>query len=354
MNHSLPGLSEREPLYMRATGKLPYTLTNDYMFKALLQKNENVLKHLICALLHLRLEEIQSVKIRNPILLGAALTEDFDSKTFMLDINVLLNDQTLINLEMQVVDYKNWPERAVTYLCRNFDQLQSGQDYLTVKPTIHIGFLDFKLFPEYPEFYATYKMANVKNHHIFTDKIALSVVNLKYIELATQEDREWGIDYWATLFKATTWEELRMLAEQNPVMGDAVNTIYELTADESIREQCKAREKHFKEMNTVVKEREMAVQARDMAVKERDMAVQARDMAVEERNTVVKERDMAVEERNTAEREKASALQEKEAAERERASALQAAAEALRQSEQKDQQIAALLQEIQRLKGAQE
>ncbi len=269
MSYLESGIPNRAPQYMRATGKLPYTLINDYMFKALLQKNQKVLKHLICSLLHLQQEDIRSVKVTNPILLGAVQTEDFDGKTFVLDINVLLNDQTLINLEMQVADYRNWPERSMVYLCRNFDRLQSGQDYMEIKPTIHIGFLDFTLFPEHPEFYATYMMMNVKNHHIFTDRITLSVVNLKHMELATQEDREWKIDYWASLFKATTWEELKMLAEQNPVMGDAAETIYELTADEAIREQCKAREKQIKEMNTLVRERELAERARDAAWQEK-------------------------------------------------------------------------------------
>ena len=289
---------DKEPQYMKATGKLPHPLINDYMFKALLQKNENVLKHLICSLLHLRPERVERADLKNPIILGKALTEDFDSKTFALDINVLLDDRVLINLEMQIVDYKNWPERSLTYLCRNFDQLARGVDYIEIRPTIHIGFLDFTLFPEHPEFYATYKMANIKNHHIFTDKFALSVVNLKHIELATQEDREWEIDYWASLFKATTWEELKMLAQQNPILEEAVETIYELTADESIREQCKAREKHIREMNTIVREREMAINAKDKAAQERDTAIQQKDAAVLERDTAVLERDTVLREKD--------------------------------------------------------
>ena len=312
MNHPNSGISEKEPSYMRATVKLPYTLINDYMFKALLQKNENVLKHLICSLLHLRPEEVRSVEVRNPILLGTALTEDFDSKTFILDINVLLNDHTLINLEMQVVNYKNWPERSLTYLCRNFDQLSRGEDYIHVKPVVHIGFLDFTLFKESPEFYATYKMMNEKNHQVYTDKFILSVVDLNHIELATREDREWKIDYWASLFKATTWEELKMLAERNQVMGDAVNTIYELTADESIREQCKAREKHIKEMNTILKEREMAERARDAMFQQLEQTGQQLEQTGQQ-------------------------LEQKE-----------------QQLEQAEQQIAKLLQEIQQLKRGQD
>ncbi|MDE7223825.1 MAG: PD-(D/E)XK nuclease family transposase, partial [Acetatifactor sp.] len=202
------------------------------------------------------------------------------------DINVMLNNNTRINLEMQVMNYHNWPERAMTYLCRNFDQLRSGENYIRVKPTIHIGFLDFSLFPDCLEFYATYKMMNVRNHRIFTDKLVLSVVDLTHMELATQEDREWKIDYWAALFKATTWEELKMLADKSQILQDAVETIYDLTADEAIREQCKAREKYIKEMSTVLEEREMAYQEREMAYQEREMAYQERDAAYRERDAV--------------------------------------------------------------------
>jgi len=74
------------------------------------------------------------------------------------------------------------------------------------------------------------------------------MVDLKHLELATKEDREWQIDYWASLFKAATWEEMKMLAKQSAILADAVETIYELTADEAIREQCTAREKHVREM----------------------------------------------------------------------------------------------------------
>lgn len=296
-------MKQKNQPYMQATGVLPHSLVNDYMFKALLQKNQVVLKHLVCSMLHLRPEEIVSVVLRNPIVLGKALAEDFDSKTFVPDVNVLLNDQVLINLEMQVVNYKNWPERSLTYLCRNFDQLSRGEDYIHVKPVIHIGFLDFTLFKAHPEFYATYKMMNEKNHQVYTDKFVLSVVDLNHIELATQEDREWKIDYWASLFKATTWEELKMLAQQNSILEDAVETIYELTADETVQEQCKAREKHVREMRTVLTEKEMAMQEKEMAVQEKEMAMQEKEMAMQEKDKAVQERDKALQEKERAAQE---------------------------------------------------
>lgn len=233
--------------WLSATGPLTIPMTNDYLFRALLQRNNYVLKGLICSLLQLSPQAIHSVVINNPILLG----ESIDDKTFFLDISVTLNDDTLINLEMQVINEYNWPERSLSYLCRTFDNLNSGAEYTTVKSAIQIGLLDFTLFPEHPEFYSTYQFMNVKNHTIYSDKLRLSVLNLTRIDLASEEDLIYHIDYWASLFKATTWEELKMLAEQNEFIANASSTVYQLSQDEMIRLQCEAREDYYRRQRSV-------------------------------------------------------------------------------------------------------
>lgn len=102
--------------FQNATGKIDYGLTNDYMFRVILQRHLNVLKALICSLLHFQPHEIKEIFIRNPIQLGEAV----DDKEFVLDIEVLFNNDTLINLEMQVMNELNWSERSLAYLCRLF------------------------------------------------------------------------------------------------------------------------------------------------------------------------------------------------------------------------------------------
>lgn len=228
-------------------GPLTIPMTNDYLFRALLQQNNKVLKGLISSLLHLPLEEIASVEITNPIELGTAI----DAKTFLLDIKVLLNNDTIINLEMQVINEHNWPERSLSYLCRSFDNLNKGEDYLMIKPIIQICFLDFTLFPSNPEFYATYQLLNVKNHIVYSDKLRLCVLDLTRIDLATNKDRHYQIDYWASLFKATTWEELVMLAEKNESIAEATETVYKLSQEEMIRLQCEAREDYYRRERTI-------------------------------------------------------------------------------------------------------
>lgn len=238
-----------------ACGALKYNMTNDYMFRAVLQENNKVLFGLICSLLHLKESDVHSVTITNPIILGKNIT----SKEFRLDINVILNDNTLINLEMQVTNKLNWPDRSLSYLCRSFDQLRRGQDYNGAGAVIHIGFIDYTLFEDCPEFYATYKLMNVKNHHVYSDSFLLSVVDLTQIAHATEEDKAYQIDYWAALFKATTWEEIKMLAAENEYINEASKTIFRLSADEQIQKRCRDREEYYQDLraydNTIAQQK---------------------------------------------------------------------------------------------------
>lgn len=96
--------------YEEATGIIDYTLTNDYMFRAILQTNELVLRGLISSLLHLEFEKINTVKVENPIKLGKAI----NNKNFILDIRVLLNDKFILNvlslkqIELATEEDKTW------------------------------------------------------------------------------------------------------------------------------------------------------------------------------------------------------------------------------------------------------
>ena len=220
-----------------ATGSIDYPFTNDYMFRAILQKDKQVLKALIAALLYLKKESIHDVVITNPIELGAAISD----KDFIWDIRVNLNNAQLIDLEMQMSNECNWSKRSISYAARSFDQLNSGEEYKEVLPVHSIGFLNFTLFEDQPEFFATYELRNKKTGHLYSSKFSIHVLDLTRIDLATAEDQNYEIDRWAKLFKAKTWEELRMVAKNNPDLLQASNDLYTVNADEIIRQQARAR-----------------------------------------------------------------------------------------------------------------
>ena len=242
------------------TGKLTYTLRNDYMFKAVLQKNKRALSGLLCALLGYRESQIQDIELLNPIELGKAV----DEKTCILDLKLVLNNATILNLEMQVNSLDSWPERSLLYLCRAFDHLKSGEDYSETQETMHIGILDFHIKHLTPQFYAEFKMINTINHEVYSDKMVLRVLDLKVVEELLASGREPGAEElfgeragagavpanyeelyeWAKLFKATTWEEMKKLAAENEDIAETIVTYHEMSEDEKIREQCEARERY--------------------------------------------------------------------------------------------------------------
>lgn len=227
-------------------GNMAYRLTNAYLFVAVLQKDNEALCSLIAALLHKKREEIISVEILNPIIPG----QEIDLKTCVLDLLVLLNNNARVNIEMQVSNENNWDDRSVYYLARKLPELSVGSDYRNLKPFFQIGILDFNYPADNKEFYQDIRLMNVKTHKIYSDKVSIHVLCLPMIESATPEDRSSGLYFWAKVFQATTWKELKKLAENNTSFKKTIVTMAQLSEDEKIRRMCEARERYDLDMSS--------------------------------------------------------------------------------------------------------
>ncbi len=227
----------KDSLIKDAKGIIDYGMTNDYMFRATLQKSRKALIGLTSALLHKQPEEIRSIEITNPIILG----ESIDSKTYVLDVNIVLNNSRMLNLEMQVNNLHDWEERSLSYLCGDFSQLNEGESYKNIKPVLNIGILDYTLCKEEPKFFAKYYFFDEESHRLYSDKLGIGVLDLTQIGMASEEDKAYGLDTWARIFKAKTWEELRMAVDNNDYMEETAETMYTLNADKIVRQQCEAR-----------------------------------------------------------------------------------------------------------------
>ena len=273
-----------QEMLANATGPLEYGLTNDYLFKAFLQKNQRVLRALVASLLHMADDEIVDITIQNPIKIGSAIK----GKANILDMLLELNGNRFVNLEMQVARQEFWTDRALVYTARTFDNLEEGQMYDEVKPVHHIGILDFDLFEGDNEFYGTYMMLNEKTHRVFSDKLKISVLNLRKVEYATKDDSDYMIDYWAKVFKAKSWEELKMLAEKSEVMQEGIVTLRELTADEEVRMQMWAREDH----NRIIRTYEHRIEGLETEVAQKDAELEQKDAEIERLKALLEQAQM--------------------------------------------------------------
>ena len=229
------------------TGSVRYGLMNDYMFRAVFQESNEALRHLLSALLNVPYEEIETCEIMNPIILG----ETIDDKTCVMDIKIKLNNQSLINLEMQTGHFEHWEDRSLFYLARLYCNIRSGQDYRQVMPAVHVGILARSPFEEVQKLYSEYLMTNTDNQHVFSKKFSIRMLDLSQIDKVPEAERKTELYQWTCLFKATTWEEIRMLSEKNEYLQEAASHLRRLSEEEKIQMQCEARERYEMDMATM-------------------------------------------------------------------------------------------------------
>lgn len=217
--------------------KLRYTFKTDTLFKMLFVKHQDLLKHLVAALLGIKLESIEEFDVRNAEMPAEILGDKF----CRLDINMIVNGQR-VDLEIQVIDEGDYPERVMLYWAREFStSLPAGERYAMLPRTLIVSIIDFNLF-DCEEFHSFFQPLEVKRHTLLSDKMGFHFFELK--KLPANVDEEEPLLLWLSLFKAETEEELEKIKEMGvPAMEKAINAYYSITASDQFREIERLRER---------------------------------------------------------------------------------------------------------------
>ncbi len=217
--------------------KLQYTFKTDTLFKMLFVKHQDLLQKLVAVLLGIPLESIQQFIIRNPDITPETLGEKF----CRLDINMIVNGQR-VDLEVQVCNEGDYPERVMYYWAREFSSaLSTGQSYSMLPRTIVISIIDFSLF-DCEEFHSFFQPLEVTRHTLLSDKMGFQFFELT--KLPDNINEKDSLLLWLSLFKADTEEELEKIrAMEVPEMEQAINAYYTITASSEFREIERLREK---------------------------------------------------------------------------------------------------------------
>ena len=237
-------MSNKKISYKDATGVIEFTLKSDIMFHYVMQKSKAALLGLVCSLKGLSPNEVRDIIVLNPIDLNNM------GKETVMDLKLILNNNEILNIELQVYTDKYWIQRSILYLCRAYDSIGEGDDYTKLKPTTHICITDQNLIPGEPEFYAEYLLLNTKNHIPYTKKFGIKVLSLNHTDVATEDDISNNLVYWASIFKATTWEEFKVLANGDPTMEEVGDLILELNTDNQAKELLEGQRRYREMMAT--------------------------------------------------------------------------------------------------------
>jgi len=139
-------------------------------------KHPDLLKQLVCELLGIKLESIGQFVITNPDM----PPENLGNKFCKLDILMDINGQ-LVNLEIQVKDEDDYPERVLFNWAREYSSaLPSGKEYIKLPRVININLIYFNLF-KCKEYHSEFQILEVNRHELLSDKMSLHFFELKKI-----------------------------------------------------------------------------------------------------------------------------------------------------------------------------
>ncbi|MDR0903306.1 MAG: Rpn family recombination-promoting nuclease/putative transposase [Ruminococcus sp.] len=212
-------------------------MTDDVLFKMFFVKNPKLLKRVVGMMLKTPLDSISEFTITNSEIPPEAL----DDKFCRLDINMIVSGQR-VDLEIQVEDKKDYPERSLYYWAREYSSaLQSGDTYKQLPRVIIINILAFSLF-DCEEFHSEFRPLEVTRHTELSDKQVMHYYELPKLPEPTDGDEE--IKFWLAFFKAETEEELNRIVEKGvPVMSEAVAAYKSVAHSNEFREIERLRER---------------------------------------------------------------------------------------------------------------
>lgn len=177
--------------------------------------NETVRKYFISDILDIPPEKIRSVRLMNPFLWKQHIRQ----KLGILDILAELNDDTKINIELQVKMVSDWDRRQIFYLSKLYvSDLLVGENYSRLRRCVGISILDFNL-TDREQYHSVYRLRDETGNE-FSD-----VLEIHILELRKKLSGQGAVDEWIRFFNARTEEDLDMIQTKNPGILEAIKEL---------------------------------------------------------------------------------------------------------------------------------
>ncbi len=162
---------------------------------------------------------IKTVTVRNPFSVQMFLQD----KTTILDIVAEDENSRLLDIEIQIVNYRYFEERTLYYWAKLYaSQLTKSESYKTLKPVVSIILTDFQVFKELDSLHTTFHItSNDDKRVLLTDHFEMHFLRVpERIDDQTPMDVSPSLKCWLTFFgypKKTT--EAMMLEVANSDAG---------------------------------------------------------------------------------------------------------------------------------------
>ena len=238
----------------------------DFAFKEIMM-NEKARIGFLSAILNIDPEDIKETQILNTYL----RKEHEEDKQGILDVRILMNNDTEIDTEIHLSELKVWADRSLFYISKMYtEQIRQGQKYDVFKKCVSISILDFILFeepknntPEEPKqpsqsnFYSCFHIWEDTRHFLFTDKMEFHVIELPKLPPELKDDIENDkVFLWAKFISSEKKEDFDMIAQKDPYIDSAYQQLQIISQDKQKRLEYEARQKAILDYNQFMYEAE--------------------------------------------------------------------------------------------------
>lgn len=177
-------------------------ITNDYFFQVLFsKKNKDITKYFVQALLGKKIEKMEINTIKG------LEREYFEGKLGILDLQVTIEEKELLDVEIQVTDYKNFVKRMLYYWGRLYSSsIEQGGKYTDLKRTILISIINFDIenVKEIAKMQTNWVIREKEEKTvILTDLLKLVIIDLRKVKKEYLEKPEEIINQWMMIIKST-------------------------------------------------------------------------------------------------------------------------------------------------------
>ena len=222
----------------------------DVMFKKLFASEENkeLLMSLISSLLSIDVKLIKSIEVLN----GEILPDEKGEKFGRLDLLLIMNDETKINIELQIKIQDDYADRSTFYWSKAYTTgLKAGEEYSELKETICINIIGFKMF-DCEEYHSHFQIMEKDRHEVLTEKFAIHFFELPKLR-GTEVNADDMMKLWLKLIDCESEEELEMLERTNAApIKEAAYFIRRMSADEKVKERARLEEKRLHDEASII------------------------------------------------------------------------------------------------------
>ena len=185
---------------------------------------------------------IRDIELLNPYNLKDAA----DAKLSIVDIKARDQSGRQFNIEMQMVADASFGKRIVYYASRlHQEQLQEGDDYVKLMPTISISFLNSVLFPQVPDHHLRFRLLEEYHHFALSEDVEFHLLELpKFTKTATELTS--GLDSWLYFWRHAAKIDMGAVPaalQQQPMVLRALEELTMLKQSDLERQRYEARRK---------------------------------------------------------------------------------------------------------------